>query len=159
MRDNDFMHSCVKRDRDPFIVSSKLPIDAWVMKRAIEAIPEERRSDSQWKGAIGFAESTGPDGEPIGGTRNVTAKKKSLAGFINRLTYAFIGGLFLVGPMWLMVLYNRHYTSLVTTTVCVFLFGLIMARALDEPIHVLNVTAAYAAVLVVFVGTNTNSQL
>lgn len=75
---------------------------------------------------------------------------------------AIIGGVFLIGPMWLMVLRNELYTTLITTTAFVFGFGLIISVG---PIFIVgskigvetvfSATAAYAAVLVVFVGTTT----
>lgn len=71
-----------------------------------------------------------------------------------RVTMAMIGGLFIIGPMLVMVLHPGLVTSLVTTSVCVFLCGLAMSMVLFErPYDVIAGTAAYAAVLVVFIGT------
>lgn len=67
---------------------------------------------------------------------------------------AAIGGAFLIGPMLLMVLHKSLLTMLLTTSLCVASFGGLMAFYLDEPFNVLSGTAAYAAVLVVFVGTS-----
>lgn len=75
--------------------------------------------------------------------------------FLVRLSTAIIGGSFLIGPMWLMVLRPQVYTGLISTTAFVSVFGLLMTWLLDSPRSVLSTTAAYAAVLVVFVGTNT----
>jgi hypothetical protein len=66
---------------------------------------------------------------------------------------AAIGGAFLIGPMLVMVLHKSLLTTLLTS-VCVIVFGVILAFALDDPFDVLSGTAAYAAVLVVFVGTS-----
>ncbi|KAK2752993.1 hypothetical protein CKAH01_06234 [Colletotrichum kahawae] len=71
-----------------------------------------------------------------------------------RVVCAIIGGAFLVGPMWLMVLNDELYKTLLITTGFVTTFGLVMASILKEGKDVLGSTAAYAAVLVVFVGTN-----
>ena len=61
--------------------------------------------------------------------------------------------------MWLMVLwFNTLYTSLIATTLFVALFGLLMASVLEKPIDVMSSTAAYAAVLVVFVGLTTSKS-
>ena len=70
---------------------------------------------------------------------------------------AFVAALLLVGPMWLMVLHNTMYTGLITTTLCVAFIGAFLSYVLERPMDVLSGTAAYAAVLVVFVGL-TNSQ-
>ena len=53
-----------------------------------------------------------------------------------------------------MVLHKSLLTSLLTSSVCVIVFDVILAFALDDPFDVLPGTAAYAAVLVVFVGTS-----
>jgi hypothetical protein len=67
---------------------------------------------------------------------------------------AAIGGAFLIGPMLLMVLHKTLLTTLLTSSICVFAFGLLMAMFLEKPFDVLSATAAYAAVLVVFIGTS-----
>ncbi|KAI1132724.1 hypothetical protein F5Y10DRAFT_260879 [Nemania abortiva] len=71
-----------------------------------------------------------------------------------RYSVAISGGLALVGPMWLMVLHKDKYTYLITTTVAVLLFASIVPRySTAGPEVVVATVAAYAAVLVVFVGT------
>ena len=67
---------------------------------------------------------------------------------------AIIGGSFLISPMLLMVLVNSKTATLVTTCVSVLAFGMIIGVYLDRPFDVLSGTAAYAAVLVVFVGAS-----
>ena len=67
---------------------------------------------------------------------------------------AISGGVFLVAPMLIMVLHPTLVTSLVTSFVFVFVFSVTAAYFLDKPFDVLSGTAAYAAVLVVFVGTS-----
>lgn len=75
---------------------------------------------------------------------------------LERLLLGSFGGLMLIGPMILMVLnYNRN-TALITTSVATVLFILILAtfaRGMAGK-DVLAAVAAYAAVLVVFVGTS-----
>lgn len=57
--------------------------------------------------------------------------------------------------MLLMVLYKHLLTSLLTTSIAVFLFALAMAIfSTGSPETLLAAVAAYAAVLVVFVGTS-----
>lgn len=87
----------------------------------------------------------------VHGTRTF-GKLGSIKGFQQRLGVAAVGGVFLIVPMWLMILHNTLYTAQVSTTVFVAIFGLIMALFLDSLKDVLSSTAAYAAVLVVFVG-------
>jgi hypothetical protein len=89
----------------------------------------------------------------IGGTRNKMNKKQKTEAFLQRTVVSFIGGAFLVVPMWIMVVTASQLASLVSTSVFVFVWGLMAAYALSDPIAVLSTTAAYAAVLVVFVGS------
>lgn len=88
-----------------------------------------------------------------GATRSEANKKDKAQEYTKRVLMAVIGGGFLIGPMLVMVLHRGLVTSLVTTSVCVFAFGLVMCRFVDEPLQILSNTAAYAAVLVVFIGT------
>lgn len=54
--------------------------------------------------------------------------------------------------MVIMVLVKSLLTTRWTTSLCVAAFGLILALYLDAPFNVLSGTAAYAAILAVFVG-------
>ncbi|KAF2020408.1 hypothetical protein BU24DRAFT_487039 [Aaosphaeria arxii CBS 175.79] len=163
-KDSDYIRNCVNRKLDdPFVVISERWIDAQVFKTLLDMVPpEKRKGDKLWDedGRVtSFAKpvETGP--EPIGGTRAERGQKQRTEEFFTRLAFSVIGGIFLVAPMWLMVLHNTRYTALVTTSVAVLLWGMASAWKLEGgPLAVLSTTAAYAAVLVVFVGTNTSSQ-
>lgn len=75
-----------------------------------------------------------------------------------RFSMASAGGLVLVVPMLIMANLESKTASLVTTCVAMFLFaaGITFGTHL-KPDQVLGATAAYAAVLVVFVGTSFSS--
>ena len=88
-----------------------------------------------------------------GGTRSSMNQKEMIEQFTRKVIMAMIGGSFLIGPMLVMVLHPGLVTSLVTTSACIFAFGLVMSIFLNAPFDVLSGTAAYAAVLVVFIGT------
>ena len=81
--------------------------------------------------------------------------------FIDRLArfiVAMTGGLLLVVPMLIMRLHEDSKKSLVTTSVAVILFaGLVSIGFKASDAETSGITAAYAAVLVVFVGTSTNT--
>ena len=64
------------------------------------------------------------------------------------------GGLTLIVPMLIMVMDPRKITTVVTTSVFTLAIGLILAFWMDEAESkdMIGATAAYAAVLVVFVG-------
>jgi len=75
---------------------------------------------------------------------------KRMADSIIVSLYAIAGGASLIVPMVVMSLQPSLKKSLITTSVAVVLFGL-LAGVLDRK-NPLNLTMAYAAVLVVFVG-------
>ena len=151
------MHSCVNRPRDPFIATSRRSIDAAVLKGARGSLPDYLAGRALEDFDFAAPMDKGSK-EPIGGTRLESYENARWQRFIENLGMAAVGGGFLVGPMWLMVLHNTLYTALATTSACVLVFGIIMAWFLQEKMNVLSVTAAYAAVLVVFVGTSTGSS-
>ena len=67
-----------------------------------------------------------------------------------------LGGVAVIGPMLLMLLHRTLTTSLVTSSVATVLFTLVLtlrARNLKGQ-EILEAVAAYAAVLVVFIGTS-----
>lgn len=91
------------------------------------------------------------DGEP----------PKYVSVFIDRLvrfTIAITGGLFVVVPMIIMNIDESQVKSLVTVSVAVVVFALIVSFGVRvSNIETLVSTATYSAVLVVFVGTSTGS--
>ena len=182
LQDWDYCKQCALRgqEHDPFIVTTKRTID----REIIQGVVEEWRSESLYLeqrmdsgdflvskleearhpfsrlekdlGKVGkLAEARDEDNINLfRGPRNVLNRKEALERFLQRVGMAFIGGAFLIGPMILMVLHKGLLTTLLTTSICVFAFGLVMAMFLDRPFDVLSATAAYAAVLVVFVGSS-----
>ncbi|KAI9713561.1 MAG: hypothetical protein M1820_000943 [Bogoriella megaspora] len=77
-----------------------------------------------------------------------------LRSLIARFVMAVFGGLWLVVPMVIMAINPNITKSLITTAVSVFCFAVSTAvfATTADPKDVLSSTAAYAAVLVVFVG-------
>ena len=71
---------------------------------------------------------------------------------------AIVGGIALIGPMLVMALVPGIKCSLITTSLATVMFALFITyytEIVDKDIVV--ATAGYAAVLVVFVGTSTNT--
>lgn len=164
-RDNDYIRTCIHRGiDDPFLVGTEKHVDAAILNAALLDIPEaELRKEGLWATADGedkrrkfnFVPPVEKEPRAIGGTRMATTRKQKTQLFLQRVLFSIVGGIFLVGPMWLMAVLNAKYVSLISTSVFVFLAGLLAAWKLDDPKTVLSTTAAYAAVLVVFVGTST----
>lgn len=152
MRDYDYMNECVRRPKDPFMVTTKWKVDSWVLERAMFDVLRELNMEEPE--GFPYTAPLEKDQEPIGGTRVRNFEKQ----FVFRLCIAALGGIFLLGPMWLMVLHNTRYTALASTTVCVAIFGVVMAWVQEDLMNVVSTTAVYAAVLVVFVGTTTTAM-
>ena len=74
--------------------------------------------------------------------------------FMLRLRMVAIGGAFMVGLMLMMVLHRSLLTSLLTASLCIVAFGLILKIYFEKPFEVLSGTVAYAAVMAVSVGTS-----
>jgi hypothetical protein len=83
-------------------------------------------------------------------------EREKRSNFNERLWMGAFGGIALLGPMLLMVLQPSRTTSLSTVCVATILFTLILAFIAKnlKGQEVLAATAAYAAVLVVFIGTS-----
>lgn len=75
-----------------------------------------------------------------------------------RFLVAFTGGAFLLVPMIIMVFSPSTTKSVATTSTAVLLFAVALAFGIRATnVETMVSTATYAAVLVVFVGTNSNS--
>lgn len=87
---------------------------------------------------------------------------REVSEFVDRLArfiIAITGGLFLVVPMIIMTLRPSETKSLVTVSVGVVIFALILAFGIRvSNVETLVSTATYAAVLVVFVGTSSGAS-
>jgi len=88
--------------------------------------------------------------------REIRLDREKQNAFLERLWMGIFGGIALIGPMLLMVLHRDRNTSIITTSVATVIFAILLAlaaRGLGGK-DVLAATAAYAAVLVVFVGAS-----
>jgi predicted small integral membrane protein len=160
LQDHDYMEKRSLSSRDPFLATGEYLLDNYVLNRNI---PEPLRTDIGWQDpSLGRWEVERPGNQnqtftSICGTRGANLYISRRRKVKDRLVLAVIGGAFLIGPVWLMVLQGGRYTSLITTTSFVIVFGIFMVYYLSEAKDVLASTAAYAAVLVVFVGSNTQN--
>ncbi|ETS74498.1 hypothetical protein PFICI_14364 [Pestalotiopsis fici W106-1] len=151
LQDHEYMGKFIWQSGDPFIITGERYIDRCMLDVAMKDLENDKGSPRQSKPTRKWEDSSVYPA-PIGGTRDVNCETIFWEGFFQRMLLAILGGIFLVGPMWLMVLHNTLYTALITTTVCILIFGVLMALSLTKPMDVMASTAAYAAVLVVFVG-------
>ncbi|OAA60282.1 hypothetical protein SPI_05406 [Niveomyces insectorum RCEF 264] len=149
LQDHDYMNTCaVQRPRDPFLITGDRLVDREVLVETVERhlSPQEcRRLDPPTANLrLHWEQKRLPIAEPRSHSRSVA--------FLQRLTAAAVAAAFLIGPMWLMMLDRALYPSLIATTVFIVVFGLLMVLVLQDPTNVVSSAAAYAAVLVVFVG-------
>ncbi|KAK3314600.1 hypothetical protein B0H66DRAFT_535511 [Apodospora peruviana] len=123
--------------KDPFLLSSETKLGFEMMRSARLVSTTKNREKHP---CLSFAQLV----------RDVNLDAK-----LRRFAVAFLGDTTLVGPMLLMELQNDLTTKLATTSVAVFLFVRFMALySTATPEVVVAVGAAYATVLVVFVGAH-----
>ncbi|KAH6668247.1 hypothetical protein B0J14DRAFT_658165 [Halenospora varia] len=150
LQDYEYMVQRSQLPDDPFIATAVRKEDQKILRTAMTGY-EAKLTEYDRIHAL----PTGPwekVEKAIGNTRHVGVRSLWLLSFWNRLTMAIIAGAFLIAPMWIMVLKKDIWIDLKTTTAFVATFGVLMALFLDKRMDVLGSTAAYAAVLVVFVG-------
>lgn len=144
-----------KSPDDPFIASSERCHDNKTLRNVLldyRLTPETLvglLADKNRVTPTGPWESSQGDNVRAITTTRGKAQKRALS---IRIIGAVLGGAFLIGPMWLVVLRRHIFLSLGVTTGCVTVFGLLMAFELGELGDVFTATFAYAAILMVFVG-------
>ena len=82
-------------------------------------------------------------------------RRQRIEGLYQRVSMALFGGVVVVVPMLIMTLHRTLLTTLLTTSLFVLFVALVLAWFMNsaEPKDILTAVAAYAAILVVFVGT------
>ncbi|KAF4440254.1 hypothetical protein FACUT_3578 [Fusarium acutatum] len=154
LQNYEYMEKRSLQPEDPFYMSSEKYQD----RKLLEAILGDKKDSFEGQPvfpAIGHWQKGPDESRSVRYTRQDNYKRNWTVGLHQRLAVAAVaavGGIFLMAPMWLMVLRNTLYTALVSTTVFVTVFGLMAAIYLTSLMDVMSSTAAYAAVLVVFVG-------
>lgn len=121
------------RSYDYFIVSYERHNDKLVIRDAMqdyfygkEDIYTKGKDNAQFSGPWEYPDNNN-HAKPIGGTRRENLKSLSRHAFWWKLSAAFVGAGFLIGPMWLLALKQQLYFQLKATTGFVLGFGLIMA--------------------------------
>lgn len=134
--------------RDPFLTTGGRYIDRKVVEQVIHGFQLSESTDSNPAGEPSLRVWQTTRRDPVR-TRGDDRLKKLLA----RIGIASIGTAFLIALMWLLiwVVWEDTWVALWSTTILVAVFGVLMACVLENEIVVLSPSAAYAAVLVVFV--------
>jgi hypothetical protein len=137
-------------ERDPFMITTEDALSLYLMRDAL-LVPEGQPVYAHDRARYTKRMNILP-----GASRTLHNSNARLAGLWERIWMGACGGLALIGPMLLMVLHKGEVTSLSTASVATMLFALglaILGKDLKGQ-EVLASVAAYAAVLVVFVGAS-----
>ncbi|KAL8832886.1 MAG: hypothetical protein Q9170_004688 [Blastenia crenularia] len=95
--------------------------------------------------------------QKVWGEKERVARVERKRGMKNRFIAAIVGGLSIIVPMLVMAIHPSQLKTLVTAGVAVLLLAVGLAWKSSAQVEVLlGTTAAYAAVIVVFVGVNSN---
>ena len=90
-----------------------------------------------------------------GDSRAHIIRQREVEAIVKRFGVALVGGMALLIPMLIMVLHKDLLTTLLTVSVAVIIFSVLVAIYSHQTTsEILTLTAAYAAVLVVFVGAS-----
>ena len=126
---------------DPFIISTQNALQAQLLEDA-DLVLETR--DFRPVGAASFHFASAR-----------RAKSGGFMAWVRRLLMAFVGGVALIAPFVIMILLSGTLARIVTTCGFMVIFAVALATGSEMSADRVGlITAAYAAVLVVFVGTN-----
>ncbi|GAB7334730.1 hypothetical protein MBLNU13_g06662t1 [Cladosporium sp. NU13] len=151
-RNFEYMQECAARypeddERDPFYLKSTKVLQ----REDANLIPYHMQPKGRLPGTLDRACS-----RELPGTARGMANEEARAEQLTvRFLMAVTGGLALLIPMLVMTYFPGKNVSVVTTSVAMLIFAIVITLATQlAPDQVLGATAAYAAVLVVFVGTS-----
>ncbi|RMJ20289.1 hypothetical protein CDV36_000086 [Fusarium kuroshium] len=140
LQEHEYMEMRGGESRDPFLITGERQVDRDILDTVMKNIsPPAGRSTPVLSWETKRV-------SPVATRRGNRANKRFM-----RMGVAAVGAAFLIAPMWLCILVLDTHQALWTTTIFVAVFGVMMAFVLHDNIAVLSATAAYAAVLVVFV--------
>ena len=136
--------------RDKFYITAKDDNAVLAYANLDHKIP----SHAHWERGLLVPNFTGYGGYSFG----VDNDQLNTTRFIMRLRMAVFGGLALIVPMLIMRLHPTLLTQLLTASLFILAFGLALAIVMDktDEMYIASATAAYAAVLVVFVGSSSS---
>lgn len=147
LRDWDLMQAKWTPDfeKDPFKLVTSKALDKKIIEEARIALP------------IGLLQVPYDLDSPKlpGGSRGHVIREKTTQLIAKRFGVALAGGLALLAPVIIMAVGKTLLKSLLTVSVAVLLFCVAIAKfSHQKSVEILSLTAAYTAVLVVFVGVS-----
>ncbi|KAK8029631.1 hypothetical protein PG993_010922 [Apiospora rasikravindrae] len=161
VQDYEYMDKWSKHPKIPFLITGRRLADNHVLERALGGGSVNRLDWNSIKDWDAFTVKVpGPweqDIRPVGGSRDYKNHEKWY--ILRRHSMALFSAIFLMILMIIMSFHNGLLVCLLTANFYVFAFGAAMAWFLSEPKEVMTNTAAYAAVLAVFVGLAVESFL
>ncbi|KAH7351294.1 hypothetical protein BKA65DRAFT_550256 [Rhexocercosporidium sp. MPI-PUGE-AT-0058] len=168
LKDHEYIRDCALKGakNNPFIITTDASFGRVLLRQCLEKIDSDRGAPNTWSedltNHLSWVRAHPSPNRSTARTlfwrsRKFLNRTDAFKRFLSRFLMAFIGGALLVGPMHIMVLHPGTILSLIITSVSVLIFGILAAVVLEKMFDILSVTAAYAAVLVVFVGANTDA--
>ncbi|KAJ9606877.1 hypothetical protein H2200_008887 [Cladophialophora chaetospira] len=137
-------------EKDPFKLVTSKALDCKMMEEAEIALPLHREDLRNLRRPSDSAEPQLP-----GDSRAGILQEREAQAIVKRFGVALVGGMALLIPMIIMVLHKDLLTTLLVVSVSVILFAVLVAiYSHQSSVDILTLTAAYAAVLVVFVGSS-----
>lgn len=149
LRDWDLMQAKWTPDfeKDPFKLVTSKALDKKIIEEARIALPNG-------PGLLQVPYDLNSPKLP-GGSRGHVIQEKTTQLIAKRFGVALAGGLALLAPVIIMAVRKTLLKSLLTVSVAVLLFCVAVAKfSHQKSVEILSLTAAYTAVLVVFVGVS-----
>lgn len=135
--------------KNPFVLTSEKTYDALLLSKNNLILPSPNPEEYSLPSPIDLSNPELP-GAPWDYESSTKAARR-------RFMAAISGGMALIAPMLIMVLVHATpvATKLLTVSFFTVAFAVVLAMGSERnPLEITTATAAYAAILVVFVGTN-----
>ncbi|KAI7548224.1 hypothetical protein D0869_07936 [Hortaea werneckii] len=141
VRDMEYMETCALRGvkNDPFLLTTGNPLDCKLLEDA----------------GLAFGNPLKAAAETPPARLEYTKRESFIQRGLRRHLMALVGGLAIIAPFLIMSLVSGQAIRLIVT--CIFMAAFAMCATVGSelgPDRIALVTAAYAAALVIFVGTN-----
>lgn len=137
-------------EKDPFKLVTSKALDNKIIEEADITLPIRRDH-------LRYLQKPHDSNSPQlpGDSRAHIIRQREVEAIVKRFGVALVGGMALLIPMLIMVLHKDLLTTLLTVSVAVIIFSVLVAIYSHQTTsEILTLTAAYAAVLVVFVGAS-----
>lgn len=157
LRDWDLMEEkrAMDVEKDPFKLTTANALDKKLMEdaRILDNLPQRWIDKMERSKLQKPSDSSSP--KLPGDSRARLISEREFEAVLKRFGMGLLGAVALLAPMILMVLHKDKLTTLLTVSVATLIFAFLIAvYSHKRPLELFSITAAYSAVLVVFVGSS-----